>query len=554
MKENIIEAIAKSLNLDEKRIGSLLEVPKDPSLGDYALPCFTFAKDLKKNPVEIAKDFATKINSKDLEKVIAVGPYVNMFLKKAEMAAETVKQILRQKDRYGSSLEGKGKVVAIDLSAPNIAKPFGIGHLRSTIIGTSIANIGKFLGYKPIKINYLGDWGTQFGKLIVGYKKFGDAKKLRKDPINHLLELYVKVNQDENLEEMAREEFRKLEQGDKKNLALWKSFRNLSLKEFDKIYKILGVKFDVLSGESLYNKKMEKVVEMLDKKSLLKESEGAQVVDLSQYDLGVCLIKKSDGATLYATRDLAAAIDRYEKYKFHSMVYEVGSEQTLHFRQFFKILELLGFEWSKNCVHVGHGLYLDTDGKKFSTRKGKTVFMADILLETINLAKKEIQAREKVSAAELEKRSKAIALAAILYGDLRNYREQSVVFDIDRFLQFEGNTGPYLLYTYARAQSILRKSKKSVSFKATNVSEGERNLVNHLAAFPNVVREAYAGYAPNVIANYAYDLSQKFNEFYHAEQVIGSENESFKLALVKSTTIVLKNALSLLGIPVLDKM
>ncbi len=556
MKEIILNLLEKA-GVSKEIASQNLEVPKDSALGDYAFPCFVLAKTFKKNPGEIAKSLAVQISSKELEKVEAKGPYVNFFVDRNIMALQVLKKIQKERDKYGSSKIGNNKKIIIDLSAPNIAKPFGIGHLRSTIIGNSIANIANFQGYKTIKINYLGDWGTQLGKLITAYKKWGDRDKLKENAIRYLQELYVKVNQDESLEQESRDWFRKLEEGNKEAVKLWKQFRELSLKEFDKIYKILGVKFDVISGESLYNKKMNVVIDMLKQKGLLKENEGAQIADLDKYGLGVCLIKKSDGATLYATRDITAAIERYNKYKFAKMVYEVGSEQTLHFKQIFKVLELAGFPWAKDCAHIAHGLYLDLDGKKFATRKGKTVFMEEILHETISLAKKELTIRyPKMTEKELEERAKAIALSAILYGDLKNYRLGDVVFNIERFLSFEGDTGPYLLYSYARAKSILAKAKtsKTKNAKASSINDSEKHLVSLLASFPQVVSEANKTYSPNLIANYAFQLSQNFNEFYHSEKVIGSENEAFRLSLVSSFAQVLKNALSLLGISILEKM
>lgn len=556
MKEKIIILLKKLLPFNEKEIENLIETPPNSELGDYAFPCFQLAKIMKKNPAEIAQNISKKIPiPKEIERVEAKGPYINFFLNKKLLAENTLNKILKEKDKYGSSKTGKGKIIAIDMSSPNIAKPFGIGHLRSTIIGNSIANIAKFRGFKPVRINYLGDWGTQFGKLITGYKKFGDEKKLKKNPINHLLELYVKVNDSPEFEQESRDWFRKLEEGNKEALTLWKRFRELSIKEFNEIYKLLGVKFEVISGESLYNNKMDSTISELKKKGLLKESEGAKVVDLEQYGLGICLIKKSDGTTLYATRDITAAIDRYKKYKFSKMFYEVGAEQKLHFKQFFKILDLMGYSWAKDCMHIDHGLYLDNDGKKFSTRKGKTVFMAEVINETINLAKKEIIKREKLSQKELQKRAKIIGLAAILYGDLKNHRSSDIIFDIERFLSFEGNTGPYLLYTYARAKSILRKVKsKSKKLIINEISEKEKNIISKLSNFPQIVESAYNHLAPNIIANYAYELAQTFNEFYHSEKVIGSEKESFRLFLVESASQVIKNALSLLTIPVIEKM
>ena len=480
MKEQVISSLKKITNLSECDLDRILEIPKDKNLGDFAFPCFFLAKTMKKNPVQIAQELSNTIDKKNFEKVEAKGAYLNFFLKKANLAKEVLTKVLKEKSKFGSSNLGNGKKIVIDLSAPNIAKPFGIGHLRSTIIGNSIAETAKFIGFKVIKINYLGDWGTQFGKLILGYKKWGNEKELKKNPILHLQELYVRVNKSEEFEEESREEFKKLEEGDKENLKLWKKFRELSLVEFNRIYDILNVKFDITSGESEYNHKMDTVIKMLKEKRLLKESDGAQVVDLDKYNLGVCLLKKSDGATLYATRDITAAIDRYNRFKFDQMIYEVGAEQKLHFKQFFKVLELSGHSWAKECVHVSHGLYLDSDGKKFSTRKGKTVYMSDILDETINLAKKEIEKREKISKTEIDKRAKAIALSAIVYGDLKNYRENDAIFDIDRFISFEGNTGPYILYAYARANSILAKKKAPIKFEIPELDEASKQLVLRL--------------------------------------------------------------------------
>lgn len=554
MKELIISILSKETKLSKENIEKLIEIPPSSDLGDYAFPCFSLAKELKKSPMQIAQEIAGKIKSKEFEKIEAKGPYINFFIDRKSLAEETISKILKEKDKYGSSKDGKGKKIVIDMSSPNIAKPFGIGHLRSTIIGNSLSEIFSFLGYKPVKINYLGDWGTQFGKMIVGWKVSGDKKKLQKDPIKHMLELYVLGN-NEDYEEEARRWFKKLEDGDKEAIELWKMFKSLSLKEFDKIYSLLNIKFDVVSGESFYNNKMDKTIKELEGKNLLEESEGAFIVDLDKYNLGKCLIKKSDGATLYATRDLTAAIERFEKYKFSKMIYEVGQEQKLHFNQIFKVLELMGYSWAKDCVHVFHGLYLDEDGKKFATRHGKTVFMNEILDETISLARKEVEKREKVSAAELEKRAKAIALAAIFYGDLKNYRANDMIFDIEKFISFEGDTGPYLLYSYARAKSILEKAKyKPKKIKVGKIEENEKQLINELARFNSVIKHAYDNLSPNLIANYAYHLSQKFNEFYHTNKVIGSDEEQFRLSLVDSFSIVLKNALHLLGISTIEKM
>ncbi len=556
MKETIAKILGEATGLAPGNILALLEVPKNASHGDYSLPCFMLSKIYRKNPKDIALELAKKVKlTREIAKVYTLGPYLNFTLNKDLLTQQVVKQILKEKEKYGSSKSGKGKTAVIEFSSPNIAKPFGIGHLRSTIIGNSLAQLASFQGYKVRKINYLGDWGTQFGKLLLGYKKWGDKKKLKENPVKHLLNLYVKVSADKSLEEGARLEFQKLEKGDASALNLWKKFRKLSLDAFKQIYQQLGISFDVWSGESEYQKKeLSKVMNLLKEKDLLKESEGALVVDLQSSGLGVCLIEKTDGTTLYATRDIAAAIDRYKKYSFDIMFYEVGAEQKLHFKQVFKILGTLGFAWASNCKHIEHGLYLDSDGKKFATRKGKTVFMEDILSETKELARKEILKREKLAEKELEKRASVIARAAIVFGDLKNYRVHDVVFDLDRFVLFEGDTGPYLLYTYARAQSILRKAKKSKADNQGSLSQVEQELITLLSQFPEIAEKAYKECAPNYIAHYAFNLAQSFNTFYHSEQVIGGKNEAFKLQLVKATSQVLKNALSLLGIPVLERM
>ncbi len=555
MKEIVIKEISKVVSLDKKRIDALIEMPPSSELGDFAFPCFSLAKDMKKSPTEIAKSLSEKINSKEFEKVVANGPYVNFFLDKKTISKSILDKILKEREKFGCSEEGNGKKLVIDMSSPNIAKPFGIGHLRSTIIGNSISKIYESLGYKVTKINYLGDWGTQFGKLIAGYKRFGDKNKLKKDPIHHLFDLYVKGNSKE-FEEEAREWFMKLENGDKETIKLWSLFRSLSIKEFNKIYALLNVKFNVISGESGYNEKMDKTIQELKNKKLLVESEGAEGVDLNDYGLGFCLIRKKDGATLYATRDITAAIDRFNNYKFDVMVYEVGQEQKLHFQQVFKVLELMGYEWAKKCIHIYHGLYLDKDGKKFATREGKTIFMNEILDDTIFLAEKEVSKRVKLSQKDLEKRAKAIALAAILYGDLKNYRINDMIFDIRRFVSFEGDTGPYLLYTYARSRSILRKAgyKKGLKSVPEEISDKDKNLLMSLDRFKEIVIQSAKNFSPNLIANYAFEISQLFNEIYHSEQVIGSENEQFRLVLVDCFSQVLKNSLSLLGIEAIEKM
>jgi arginyl-tRNA synthetase len=566
------EALKKSkLSLSEKEISKLIEIPPNSEMGDYAFPTFALVGKLhhqvypktqnsgaKKAPNQIALDIRKEVSKlpKGIEEIQTSGPYLNFFVNRKTLAEDLIKEILKQKDNFGKSKIGKGKKILVEFSSPNIAKPFGIGHLRSTIIGNSLANICDFVGFKTIRMNYLGDWGTQFGKMIVGYKKFGNEAKLKEDSTKHLLEVYVKANK-KIYEKQSREWFRKLEQGDKEATKLWKKFNQLSMKKFNEIYKLLGVRFDVTSGESMYNKKMQGVKKELQKKNLLEESEGALIVDLKKFNLGVSLIQKSDGATLYATRDLAAAIDRYSNYKFAKMIYEVGQEQKLHFRQFFKVLELMGNKWAKDCIHIDHGLYLDADGKRFATRKGKTIFMENIIDETKSLASKEIKKRfPKVSKSELGKRSLKVAIAAIFYGDLKNNRKNNIIFDLKRFVSFEGDTGPYIQYSYARANSIIKKAKvkalKQISVKKLEQKEVE--LVKKLSQFSEVVLNAYKNLNPSAIANYSYQLAQTFNEFYHACPVIGSDNQNFRISLVESFKQIIKNSLGLLGIETLEEM
>lgn len=555
MKQIIVKELSKELKTKEEEITNLVEIPPNEELGDFAFPCFSLARSLKKNPLEIAQELTEKLRKKMPKEISGVqqkGAYVNFFIDKKILVKKAFKESLEK--NFGKNKEGKGKIVVIDMSAPNIAKPFGIGHLRSTIIGNSISKIAEMNGCKTIKINYLGDWGTQFGKLILGYKKWGDEKKLKDNPIHYLNELYIKVNSDESLKQDARDEFKKLEEGEKENTELWKKFRKESLKEFDKIYKILGVEFDEISGESLYNEKMKMVMDKLKDKKLIEKDQGAEIINLNDEGLGVALIKKSDGTSLYVTRDLAAAIDRKEKYNFDKLIYEVGQEQKLHFKQLFKILEKMGCDWTKDCVHVSHGLYLDKDGKKFATRKGKTIFMKDILEETINKAKENLKEKSGISKKETEKRAVKIALSAILYGDLKNSPNNNIIFDAEKFLNFEGDTGPYLLYSYARANSIHKKVKNNKPIKILDLNNCEVKLVKKINEFPEIIKKAFSRLAPNILANYSFELAQTFNEFYHSCPVIGNAKEGFRLKLVDAFRATLKKSLELLGINVLEEM
>ncbi len=549
----------ENLKIDEEEIKKFIEVPKSFELGDYAFPCFFLVDKIKEEPHQIAimlRSHMTKLPS-NLEDVQVAGPYINFFLDRKEIARQLIWEVLRKKQNFGKSSLGNRKKVVVEFSSPNIGKPFGIGHLRSTIIGNSIANICEFVGFKPIRLNYLGDWGAQFGKLIFGYIKFGNEKKLHEDPLKHLMSIYVRMNKNKKYDKESKEWFKKLEQGDRQAVILWRAFRELSLNEFKKIYDIFGIRFKDYTGESatIRRKSIDKILQEMREKKLLRKSKGALIVNLKKYSLGVCLMQKEDGTTIYAVRDIISAIRRQKKYKFKRMIYEVGQEQTLYFKQIFKILELMGYEWAKDCIHVSHGLYLDKDGRKFATRKGKTILMKDIIDKIISLSKKEIKKRfPKISKRELEDRALKIAIAAIFYGDLKNNRLNDVVFDLQRFVSFEGDTGPYILYSYARASSILEKSVCNDKFKVYDLEPKEVELVKKLSEFPQVVLNAYENMNPSLIANYSYQLAKIFNEFYHNCQVIGSEEEVFRLTLIESFRQTLRNALRLLGIKTIENM
>lgn len=557
LKKELAKILHKELKQD---VEALLEIPPDPSLGDVALPCFTLAKTFKKSSQEIATYLAKKLSHPLLDRVEAKGPYLNFFLKKSFIAQSVLKEILSKKDKYGSSTAGKGKTIVIDMSSPNIAKPFGIGHLRSTIIGNSIRHLFISQGYKIVRVNHIGDWGTQFGKLMVAYKKWGNLKKLQAHPIPYLLELYVKFHQETEkhapLEDEARNWFKRLEEGNKEALALWKKFRELSLKEFKKIYQLLNVDFEAIEGEAFYNDKMAPIIQELKQKKLLKESEGAWIVDLESYSMPPALIMKKDKATLYLTRDLAAALYRKKTYKFDKMIYEVGSEQKLHFQQLFKILELMGYVWAKDCAHVNHGLYLDTDKKKLATRKGKTVFMIDVLNEAITLAKKIIQEKNP-SLPNKDRVAKAVGVGAIIFGDLANDRTNDIVFDMEKALSFEGETGPYLQYTHARLCSILRKAKKtSMKVDSCSFDKEEIEIIKRLGSFPETLQETLAQYKPSILARHLLDLAQAVNSYYVTHPILKAEEpvRSSRLALIVAIQLVIKRGLNLLGIEALERM
>ncbi|MEK3907172.1 arginine--tRNA ligase [Oceanobacillus sp. FSL W7-1309] len=536
---------------------NLIEKPKFEEQGDLAFPCFTLAKELRKAPNIIAQELAEKIDHPILEKVVADGPYVNAFLNKRMVSKHALTSILKDGSAYGSINYAEKKNITIDFSSPNIAKPFSMGHLRSTVIGNSLANIVEKCGYQAIRINHLGDWGTQFGKLIVAYKLWGNEARVKEEPIQELLKLYVQFHaeaeNDSRLEDDARAWFKKLEDGNEEALSLWTWFRDESLQEFGKIYNLLGVHFDSYHGEAFYNDKMERIVSRLEESDLLQLSDGAEVVDLAEHDLAPCLIKKSDGATLYATRDLTAAVYRQETYKFERSYYVVGHEQSLHFEQIFLVLQKLGYDWAKQLTHIPFGFILK-DGKKMSTRKGKVVLLEEVIQEAIRLAE-QIIAEKNPSLQNKADIAEVVGVGAIIFHDLKNDRQNNIEFSLEDMLKFEGATGPYVQYTHARACSILRKAEyEDTATKGLNDSYSW-SVVKLLMEFPAAIERSFNYQAPSQIAKYLIDLSQEFNKYYGNIKILSEDEElESRLGLVKATTIVLKEGLRLLGVKAPDEM
>jgi len=541
--------------------GVELEIPPDSKMGDYAFPCFELARVKKKNPVEIAKDIAKKIKPDSfVEKIEAAGGYVNFFVKRGVFIEGVLSEVLEKEEEYGSSCVGGGKIVCFDYSHPNVAKPFGIGHLRSTIIGNSLYRIHNFLGYKSVGLNYLGDWGTQFGKLIVAYNKWGEKKKLEKGMIKYMHELYVKFHKesekDDNLNVEARAAFSRLEGGGKEEMRLWKMFRDESVTDFKRLYGVLGVgEFDSYDGESSVTPLIAGVMKELNRKKLLEESEGALVVNLEKYELPPCLIKKSDGATLYSTRDIAGAINRQKVYKFEKMVYNVGEEQKLYFEQLFRVLSLMGHKWVDRCVHAYHGMYLGEDGKRFRTRKGGVIFMEDVIKDGVEKVLKIIEEKNP-KLKDKEEVARKVGVGAIKFADLKNDRVKGIVFDLDKMLDFEGDTGPYLQYTYVRCNSILRKAKSGGYDVGLLKDDREFLLIKKLSGFGDVVVRCAKELKPHYLAGYLIEVARLFNEFYRECPVLKAKKglRESRLALVKAVKCVLGNGLGLLGIDVLEEM
>lgn len=559
-KELIASELAKVIDsLDQDAILNLLEQPKSSDLGDIAFPAFSLAKVERKAPQAIAADIAEKIDQSAFEKVVATGPYVNFFLDKSKISDQVIKSVIEAGADYGQQDEGKGQNITIDLSSPNIAKPFSVGHLRSTVIGDALSNIFRKMGYNTIKINHLGDWGKQFGLLMVAYKKWGSKEAVEANPIDELLKLYVRINaeieNDPELDEEGRLWFKKLEDGDPEATELWQWFRDESLVEFNRIYKLLGVEFDSLNGEAFYNDKMDEGVQILEDKGLLKESKGASIVELDDVNLPPAMIKKSDGATLYITRDIATAMYRARTYNFVKNIYAVGQEQSNHFRQLKAVLKKMGFDWSDDMVHVDFGL-VTKNRQKLSTRKGNIILLEPTLQEAISRAKAQIEEKNP----ELENKEEvahAVGVGAVKFYDLKTDRRNGYDFDLEAMVSFEGETGPYVQYAYARIQSILRKANFTPSTDATySLSDPESwEIIKLLQDFSRVVKRAAENYDPSLIAKYAINLAQAFNKYYaHTRILDESPERESRLALSYSTAVVLKEALRLLGVDAPEKM
>lgn len=555
-KENLIDIILKT-NIGIEKDDIIIEIPKDRALGDFAMPCFGLAKKMHQNPSIIASNILEKMDKSNFDNIEIKNGYINFFLNKRKTVENIINSVLNEKDKYASSDIGNGKNIVIDYSAPNIAKPFGVGHLRSTVIGNAIKNIYKKLGYNVIGINYLGDCGTQFGKLIYAYETWGNPEEVKKNPIRELNKLYVKFHEEAeknpSLNDEGRRIFKELEDGNPKYKEIWKWFRDESILEFKKTYDLLKINdFEVWSGESFYIEPAKDVIKELDNKHLLQISEGATIIDLGS-DMAPALIKRTDGATLYITRDLAALLDRKKTYDFEEALYVVGNEQTLHFNQIKAVINKMGYDFSNQIHHIPFGLVLQ-DGKKMSTRKGKTVILHDVLVEAVNLASTYV--KEHVSE-NIDEVSKMVGVGAVIFNDLKNYRTNDIDFNLQDILKFEGETGPYLQYTYARIKSLLsHKINTEINYSEIVIDEYIWNIVFKLSDFKNIIIKAKEGYDPSIIAKYLLELAGLFNKFYANVKIIDNDeiNSVFRLNVAEAVSIVIKEGLRILGIETPNKM
>ena len=566
------ELIASFINIDgvtQEEICALITVPQDSEMGDFALPCFRFAKALRKPPVVIAQELRDAILNKDhpFTAVDAVNGYLNFKFNKLEKAKKTLNAVLSMGENYGTSQEGNGKTVCIDYSSINIAKPFHIGHLSTTVIGGALYRMYKKLGYNAVGINHLGDWGTQFGKLIVAFKKWGNREDLEKRGIYALNEIYVKFHQeaelDPTLDDLARKYFKMIEDGDKEALDLFYWFKELTLREVKKIYARLDINFDSYNGEAFYNDKMTPVLNELKEKGLTTISDGAEIVDLAEYNMSPCLLVKADGATLYATRDLAAAFYRKQTYDFWKCLYVVAYQQNLHFKQVFKVLELMGKEWHKDLIHVPFGMVSLEDGT-MSTRKGKVVWLEDVLNKSVEKSL-EIISKKNETLTNKEAVAEMVGVGAVVFFALSNSRIKDIVFGYDKVLNFDGETGPYCQYTNARCNSILRKLGNVEEYLREPLTDEELAgvdnkesdaLITLISNFGSVVSDAVARYEPSIVTRYIVDVAQSFNKFYLENRILNADDSQkrARVALVYATHVVLKEGLRLIGVQTPEEM
>lgn len=567
-KEEIAKQISeKCEGLQREEVKRSIEIPTDSKMGDYAFPCFKLAKVFRKSPQLIAEDIAEKLSDNDIfSKVEQVNAYVNIFINFERIAEETIGSVIKSGEKYGESNIGNNKTIIVEFSSPNIAKPFHIGHIRSTVIGNSIYKLYEKIGYKVVRINHLGDYGTQFGKLIVAYRRWGSEDELIKEPIKSLLGWYTKFHEEAKknpeLNDEARKAFANLEHGFLEEKRLWEIFRKYSLEEFERVYKLLGIKFDSYAGESFYTDKMPQIIEELKDKGLLIKSQGAEIVDLEEYDLGACMIEKSDGTSLYATRDIAAAIYRKNHYEFDKCIYVVASQQNLHFKQWKKVLELMGYEWQKDCIHVPFGLVMVEDGA-MSTREGRVVFLEDVLNQAISKTK-EIIDEKNPDAPNVEEISKQVGVGAVVFNELSNNRIKDYTFSWNHVLNFDGETGPYVQYTYARASSVIRNASASDMDKVKNCnieckyinSDSAKNLIKLIYRIPEVIIDSAYKDEPSILTRHTIDVAQAFNKFYHDEHILVDDEyeRCAKLALVETSRIAIANCLKLIGIEAPERM